>query len=70
MPIFEYRCRQCESEFEYLVMSAGQNIICPECTSSDLKKLFSLFAVQGGNDQSSPASSCQSCSGKHCSSCH
>lgn len=45
MPIFEYVCRSCKHEFEALVR--GTKVpSCPECSSDDLEKQFSLPAVK------------------------
>ena len=45
MPIFEYRCRACQREFEQLVLPSGGPPACPGCGNGDLERLFSLFAV-------------------------
>lgn len=44
MPIYEYRCRECEQEFELLVRK-DTVIACPACESEDLEKLLSLPRV-------------------------
>ena len=44
MPIFEYRCRACEHEFETIVLPKSSPA-CPECGSGDLEKLLSGFAL-------------------------
>lgn len=44
MPIYEYRCRACQHDFETLVRS-GDQPACPACASPDLERLLSLFAV-------------------------
>lgn len=45
MPIFEYRCKACEHEFEALVLPhTAAEPECPECHSKDLEKLLSAFA--------------------------
>ena len=44
MPIYEYRCRQCDHEFETLVR-AGQTPVCASCRSEDLERVLSLPAV-------------------------
>ena len=36
MPIFEYRCKKCEHEFEELVFNRKAKINCPECGFSGL----------------------------------
>lgn len=52
MPIFEYVCRNCEHQFEKLVSGASQPE-CPTCSSQDLTRQLSVFAV---NSKSAPAS--------------
>ena len=52
MPIYEYRCRQCEHEFELLVR--GQiTPACPSCEGTDLERLLSLprVATRGTRDK-------------------
>lgn len=44
MPIFEYRCEQCDHDFEVLVR-AGETPACPTCTSQKLEKLLSAPAA-------------------------
>ncbi|MDD4169590.1 MAG: zinc ribbon domain-containing protein [Desulfotomaculaceae bacterium] len=42
MPIFEYKCSQCEKIFEVLFLAGhDKNVVCPDCGSSELKKLIS-----------------------------
>ncbi len=54
MPLFEYRCKDCNTTFEMLVKSNDENeILCPECKSSNNKKLFSAFSTANStSDQS------------------
>jgi putative FmdB family regulatory protein len=44
MPIFEYACRDCGSQFEYLTRE-GRSPECPSCASDQLEKQLSTFAV-------------------------
>ena len=44
MPIYEYRCRTCGHDFEALVRDA-KTPPCPDCSSEDVERLLSLFAV-------------------------
>lgn len=44
MPIYDYKCRACGTQFEELV-KLGQTPNCPSCDSNDLEKLLSLPAV-------------------------
>jgi putative FmdB family regulatory protein len=51
MPIFEYRCKKCENEFEALVLGR-ERPNCPHCRSGNLEKLLSTFsAVSGGQNR-------------------
>jgi putative FmdB family regulatory protein len=45
MPIYEYQCRKCNHEFEFLVLPTLSPPECPSCKSKDLEKLISGFAV-------------------------
>jgi putative FmdB family regulatory protein len=49
MPIYDYRCAACGSEFERLVRS-DTKVSCPECQGSRLERLLSLTArpARGG----------------------
>jgi putative FmdB family regulatory protein len=43
MPIFEYRCSSCGSDFDLLVRS-DTTIACPDCGSRKVDKKLSTFA--------------------------
>jgi putative FmdB family regulatory protein len=45
VPIFEYRCRKCDREFETLVLK-NTTPACPACASEDLERLLSIPAVK------------------------
>ncbi len=51
MPLYEYACRSCGHQFEYLTR-ADRSPACPSCSSTELEKQLSVFAVSAG---SSPA---------------
>ena len=59
MPIYEYRCEECEKEFEKLVLSPSANkpVECPHCGSEKVLKAISLFGV-GNSGQNLGAASC------------
>ena len=44
MPLYEYICQDCETQFEALV-TAGSQPHCPECDSAKLEHQYSSFAV-------------------------
>ena len=62
MPIFEYRCLDCENQFEKIVLRSSEEAECPSCHSSHAEKLLSAFAV-GGSSASSPSNETGPC---HC----
>src|SRR5262249_34559585 len=45
MPVYEFRCRACDHEFEQLVLPGRPEPACPECQSADLERKLSSFAV-------------------------
>lgn len=40
MPIFEYKCLDCDHKYELLVRSDNQEIACTKCGSKNKVKLF------------------------------
>jgi putative FmdB family regulatory protein len=50
MPLFEYRCPACESQFELLIRGAAVPA-CPTCGSTSIEKLLSMFAVTSDGTQ-------------------
>ena len=46
MPIYEYECRHCGQQFEFLVRAGGADPACPKCQSAELERLLSIPAVQ------------------------
>jgi putative FmdB family regulatory protein len=47
MPIYEYRCEDCETAFEKLVRAFREEVACPRCGSTELERLLSTFAMSG-----------------------
>jgi putative FmdB family regulatory protein len=47
MPIYEFRCRDCDHVFDELVMSSAvaTEVRCARCKSAKVEKLLSAFAV-------------------------
>jgi putative FmdB family regulatory protein len=72
MPIYEYHCQQCQTDFEQLVRSAREKIKCPQCAGRRVRRKPSLFVTSGssetGSDQST-GSGCASCSAASCAGC-
>ncbi|HHY16669.1 MAG TPA: zinc ribbon domain-containing protein [Firmicutes bacterium] len=68
MPIFEYKCRSCGREFEFLVR--GQEVpVCPKCGSKELTKLLSMFNSNIRKGSGTTGSGCNTCTGGTCSTC-
>ena len=62
MPIFEYRCRDCDHEFEAIVFGSRQPE-CPACKATSLEKRLSTFAthVAGASAARATPGPCGSC---------
>ncbi len=68
MPLFAYRCGDCEKTSELLVR-AEEKPVCPACGSRRMEKQLSHFApMRGAETASAPMPSCASCcsSGEGC----
>ena len=53
MPLYEYTCRDCDSQFELLIRGSDQPH-CPKCEGTQLQKLLSVPAAHSGNGQELP----------------
>lgn len=63
MPIFDYKCQNCESKYEifHLVKEKKEDIICPDCGSAEATKLLSPFSALTSHSHShSPIPDCAS----------
>ena len=66
MPLFEFVCDKCRTEFEELVLRAGEKIVCPKCGAAKVTKKMSRFAFKGGRGKmrtsvKKSAGACASC---------
>jgi putative FmdB family regulatory protein len=50
MPLFEYRCLTCDSQFELLIRGS-MTPTCPSCGSASLERIISMFAVSSDGTQ-------------------
>jgi putative FmdB family regulatory protein len=68
MPIFEYKCGKCGSNFEMFLKSRDEekDLECLNCGSKDIKKQFSTFHSNLKDDTVSGKSKCHSCPVKGC----
>ena len=53
MPIYEYICAKCGTNFELLVRE-GTKLACPECGAAKVEKQFSAFAAHEGGKSGPP----------------
>jgi putative FmdB family regulatory protein len=51
MPIYEYKCGGCGSEYEQIrrMSDADRDLECPSCKSREVKRQLSSFATSGGS---------------------
>ena len=45
MPIFEFECKECGAKFEKIVNSPSTSVTCRNCSSTQVAKQLSVFAV-------------------------
>lgn len=77
MPIYEYRCDDCEEIFEKLVFKKDEKILCPECGNEHVHRVLSVCGFKTGSDKGaassrmsgSKGSSCAGCTATSCKSC-
>ena len=50
MPIFDFKCKKCNKEFEALVLKTPA--ACPKCKSKNLEQLISTFRVDSPGTRS------------------
>lgn len=73
MPIYEFKCLECQAYFEILVIGADDNQVemkCQKCGSESLERILSTthFSMAGGAKAGSAGGSTESrtCSGGSC----
>jgi putative FmdB family regulatory protein len=56
MPIYEYRCSDCERSVEVLVRAGhDEDAECPACRGAHLTRQMSVFSARGGDSGASAA---------------
>ena len=77
MPLYEYKCAECETRFDALrsMADADATIACPKCGSENTGRMISLFSAIGGEGviagsgsscgSCTPSSACATCGAKH-----
>jgi putative FmdB family regulatory protein len=69
MPIYEFKCRKCDSLFEILFRSSNEKTeaSCPSCKSKKVDRQMSVFGGKIGNTSSGSGAGCSTCSATTCS---
>ena len=53
MPIYEFKCLNCQGCFELLIMNKNETIemVCPKCSSEELERILSCthYSMTGGS---------------------
>lgn len=65
MPLYEFRCRKCNHQFETIVFASDtEPVTCPKCKAKKPERLLSIFSSGAGEGDggSSLSSSCSSSS--------
>ncbi|MFW2367511.1 MAG: FmdB family zinc ribbon protein [Desulforhopalus sp.] len=64
MPIYEYKCNECENIFEVLTLSAQNNeqVTCTECKSDKVDKVLSVGSFRLNSAKELPTASPAGCS--------
>ena len=70
MPIYEFKCLSCFSEFEILVLKSDAEVHCESCASTQLQKLISRPTIGKGTAETpcgnSPCSPKPMCGSGNC----
>lgn len=80
MPIYEYRCKKCGTDFEEIMGTNDPAPACSFCRSEKTEKLLSKACFRSGPSSGggaydsgsahSPSGGCAGCSGGSCAGCH
>jgi putative FmdB family regulatory protein len=70
MPIYEFKCLECENICELLLINANDTVEmkCSKCSSNNLERVMSTtnYAMGGSGGNSSPKAQTRSCSSGSC----
>jgi putative FmdB family regulatory protein len=71
MPIFDYRCKDCNQSFDvfHKVKEVEEDILCPSCGSKKYKKMMSRVSVSIHGGTPKVSSSADEFSGSSCDNC-
>jgi len=65
LPVYEYQCKECGHHFDKLkpMSKMDEKEECPKCSSNDIVRKLSVFAVGSGSKSGCSASQQESCGG-------
>ena len=71
MPIYEFRCLDCENVFELLLVNKDESheMVCPKCRSEKFEKIMSATSYAMGpsaGESLSPKTQTRTCSSGSC----
>jgi len=67
VPIYEYRCKSCDAEFEKYLAGSATAVACPSCESDHVMRKRSTFGMRASSTfQPSAAPSGGGCGGGGC----
>lgn len=70
MPLYEFRCLECQEVFEILVIKSDdqKEMKCPKCGAENFERVMSAaaFAMGGSGSPSNVSTQSRSCSGGSC----
>lgn len=46
MPLFDFKCMDCQHIWEQLIKNKDKKIICPKCDSKNIEKMVSNFSIK------------------------
>jgi putative FmdB family regulatory protein len=71
MPIYEFRCNECNECFEFLVMKSDETVEmkCPHCSSEEFERVMSTscHSIGSSGGESGPSVTNRTCSSGSCS---
>lgn len=70
MPIYEFKCLECENIFEFLLINPGETLEmkCAKCSSEKIERVLSTtnYSVGTSGANMSPKAQTRSCSSGSC----
>jgi len=68
VPIYEYRCRGCDHDFEKYVHGPSTKVACPTCQSGDVTRKLSVFGLKSDGGFMTAQTTGGGCCGAGCGS--